>query len=276
LSVVFQWSESEMQALVATCSRDECLPFLDRYFPPGGRLLESGCGAGRWLRFYADRGYDITGLELSPETVSMVRRVWQDLRIVEGDCAASPFPDDHFDGVLSFGVVEHWEDGPQKPLRDILRVLKPGGKAFITVPCHNKVREFKRAVYWDEFLGSPWSLVAGWLKGSPQPMSRRNARHLFPVYPARGAFHEYRMSPSQFRREVEAAGFEVIEHVPVGHMDGIYHELNPFGRLVAFREWEFFPRAPARWLNRWLSRRPFAHAHMQAIVARKRPGQAFR
>lgn len=267
--IIFRWVESEMEAALESCGRDEAAPIIDRHFSKGACLLESGCGAGRWLRFLKDRGRLITGLEYSAETVRMVKRHWPDLDIVQGDCERSPFAEGSFDGVLSFGVVEHWIDGPQKPLRDIHRVLKPGAKAYISVPCHNSIRRLKRALWWDEITQAPRALAARVLKGKPKPLSRADRRYPFPVFPAWGEFFEYRMSPREFRDEVERAGFEIVEQVPVGAMDGVYHELNPLGLLVGWRYWTFRPRGPARLINRWLSRRPFVHPHMQAIVARK-------
>ncbi len=269
MTVIFKWRESEMQAILKSCTRDEATPIIERHFPQGTRLLEAGCGAGRWVRFLQDRGHKMIGLEYSHETVEMVKRHWPDLDIVEGDCERSPFPDGSFDGALSFGVVEHWVEGPQRPLRELLRVLKPGGKAYISVPCWNSIRRIKKALWWDEITQAPRSLAQRILRGTPKPLSRVDRRYLFPVFPAWGEFFEYRMSPIDFRAEVEKAGFEVIEQVPVGTMDGVYHELNPLGLLVGWKDWKFRPRGPARTINLWLSRRPFAHPHMQAIVARR-------
>jgi SAM-dependent methyltransferase len=269
VSVIFKWRESEMLTLLESCTRDEAAPILERHFPEGTRLLEAGCGVGRWVRFLQDRERKIVGLEYSHETVVMVKRHWPDLDIVEGDCERSPFPEGSFDGVLAFGVVEHWVEGPQKPLRELLRVLKPGGKAYISVPCGNSIRRLKRALWWDEVTQAPRALALRILRGRPMPLSRVNRRYLFPVFPAWGEFFEYRMNTIDFRAEVEKAGFEVIEHVPVGMMDGVYHELNPLGLLVGWKDWRFRPRGPAPMINRWLSRRPFAHPHMQAIVARR-------
>jgi SAM-dependent methyltransferase len=269
VTVIFKWHESDMQAALESCARDEATPIIERHFPRGIRILESGCGIGRWLRFYQDRDRRIIGLEYSRETVEMVKRTWPDLEILEGDCERSPFPDGTFDGVLSFGVVEHWVEGPQGPLREILRVLKPGGKAFISVPCFNSIRRWKRALWWDEVTQAPRALALRILRGTPKPLSRLGRRYLFPVYPAWGAFFEYRMSTTEFRAEVEKAGFEIVEHVPVCAMDGVFHELNPLGLLVGWDGWKFSPRGPARMINRLLSRRPFVHPHMQAIVARR-------
>ncbi len=267
MSVIFDWDESEMQILLESCSRDEALPLIERHFAPPQTLLEAGCGAGRWVRFLHDRGFRITGLEYKRETVSMVHRVWPDLDIVPGDCAASPFPENHFDGALSFGVVEHWEDGPQEPLRDLFRVLKRGGKAFISVPCHNSVRKIKRVLFWKEICGLPKAVAGRIIRGNP--FCRLNRGYRFAVHPAWGPFLEYRMSTEQFRAEVEDAGFEVIEHLPLGLMDGVYHELNPLLLVVGWRGWRFYPTALACGLNRLLSRRDFMHPHMQAVVVRK-------
>jgi SAM-dependent methyltransferase len=269
VTVIFKWSASEMQALLESCGRDEAAPIVERHFPPGTRILESGCGAGRWVRYLQDRGREMVGLEYSHETVELVKRHWPDLNVVEGDCERSPFPDRSFDGALSFGVVEHWVDGPQRPLRELLRVLKPGAKAYISVPCHTDIRRLKKALWWDEVTQAPRALAVRILRGKPRPLSRVDRRYLFPVFPAWGEFFEYRMSRDDFRAQVEEAGFEVVEHVPVGAMDGVYHELNPLGLLVGWKDWTFRPRGPAQAINRWLSRRPFVHSHMQAIVARR-------
>lgn len=273
MSVIFKWNESDMESLLATCREDDVWPLIQKHFPSGSRLLESGCGAGRWVRFLSDVGYKITGLEYSDETVQMVRKVWPDIDVLQGDCEASPFQDDSFDGVLSFGVIEHWIDGPEKPLADMYRVLKPGSVALITVPCLSSVRRLKRCFFWDEIKQAPRALAVRLIKGESKPMSRLNEEYRYAVFPAWGSFFEYRMTPKEFRKEIERAGFEIKAHLPVAIMDGVYHELNPFGLLVKFVGWKFHPTWIARQLNSIMMKRPFMHAHMQAIVARK-PGSS--
>ena len=269
MTVIFDWSEAEMQSLLSSCDRDEAWPILARHFPAGSRLLESGCGSARWVRFLTDRGRDVVGLEFNAAAVAMVNRVWPDLDVRAGDCTQSPFPASSFDGVLSFGVVEHWQDGPQKPLRDIVRVLKPGGKALISVPCHNRIRQIKRVLWWNEITQAPRALAKALLRRYPLRLLRTDAGNHYPAYPAWGKFYEYRMHPEAFRSEVQKCGLEIVEHVPLGHMDGVYHELNPCGLLVGFKDWQFRPSALARWIDTRLLRTPFAHCHMQAIVAVK-------
>jgi len=269
MSVIFKWNESDMESLLATCHDDDVWPLIQKYFPSGSRLLEAGCGAGRWVRFLSDVGYKVTGLEYSDDTVQMVRKVWPDIDVKQGDCEASPFQANSFDGVLSFGVIEHWIDGPEKPLADMYRVLKPGSVALITVPCLNTVRRLKRSLFWDELTQGPRAFAVWLIKGEPKPLSRLNKGYRYAVFPALGNFFEYRMTPKEFEVEIERAGFEIEEHLPVAIMDGVYHELNPFGLLVRFVGWKFHPTWIARYLNSILMRRPFVHPHMQAVIARK-------
>jgi SAM-dependent methyltransferase len=223
------------------------------------------------VRYLQDRGWDITGLEWSHETVRMVRSVWPDLRIVQGDAARSPFADRRFGALMSLGVVEHWPEGPAAPLADLFRVLKPGGVGIITVPCHNAVRRLKQRLWWDEALTLPRAIAARVVRGKSAHMNRLDRRYRYAVFPAYGPFFEYRFTPDEFRTALLRTGFEILEHGPHGEIDGIYHELNPLDLLVRFRDWTFFPSATGTKLNRILSRRPFFHCHMQLAVVRK-PG----
>lgn len=257
-----------MESLLATCDRDGVAPLFLRHVEPGARVLEAGCGAGRYVRYLADRGYDATGIELSAETVEMVHRVWPDVSVLCGDVLDLPFGPDEFEGVLSLGVVEHFEDGPGRALREIRRVLKAGRTAVITVPCLNSIRRVKRALWVDE-LQHPRALLRALSREPSAKLTRRLPGSRYAVYPAYGDFFEYRMTHDEFAAEVEDAGLEILEHVPIGQIDGLYHDLNPFGRLVAFSDWKFTPTPTGERLNRWLSRKPFAHSHMQAVVVRK-------
>jgi SAM-dependent methyltransferase len=269
LTILFEWTREDLEDQVATCEEDGLLPLIAKYVPRGSHVLESGCGTGRYVRYLQDRGWNVTGLELSEATVAMVRDVWPDLEIVQGDAARSPFPAGSFDGVLSLGVVEHWVDGPAVPLADLHRVLRPGGVAIITVPCHNSVRGLKRTLWWDELAAAPRAVLARLIKKKRRPLNRLNSDYKYVVFPPYGGFFEYRMTVEEFANEILRSGFQVLHHQPIGEIDGLYHDLNPFGLLVRFRRWKFYPTSIGRRLNEVLSRRPFLHSHMQAIVAQK-------
>lgn len=273
-SVTFTWSVGDRADLLATCPRDEEWPVIQAWIPHGSRMLESGCGTGRWVRFLSDRGWKVTGLEMAPETVAIAHEWWPDLDFVVGDCAKAPFGDGEFDAVLSFGVVEHWPAGPEDPLREICRVLRPGGIAIITVPCLNTIRQVKRAVWLNDLQELPRALAKRMLGRRVRLFGRLHRGYRFAVHPAHGPFFEYWMTPVEFTAVVEASGLEVLQHYPSGLMDGVYHELNPFGVLVKFKNWQFEPTGLATRINDTLSRWRFIHPHMQGVVARKPPAPA--
>ena len=270
MSTIFTWRPEEISALLATCEVDDVTPLIHRHFRPGGAVLESGCGLGRFVRYLTDHGYRAIGIEWLHETLRAVGSVWPDLRFVQGDSAGTPFPTASFDAVLSLGLVEHWREGPAAPLRDHYRLLKPGGIAIITVPLHSRVRRFKRALWLDEIFALPRALAKRVLRGTSMHLNRRDDTP-YAVHPPYGPFFEYRLTEGEFLAAVRAAGFEVLAHQPIGNIDGVYHELNPLGLLVRFRNWRFDVTPLGRALNEALSRRPFLHGHMQGVVARK-PG----
>jgi ubiquinone/menaquinone biosynthesis C-methylase UbiE len=104
--------------------------------PTGGRLLEVGCGRGVALPIFNRRLYpaSITGIDVDQSALADARarahatgtRV--DLR--HADVRQLPFPAGAFDIVFDFGTCFHIAD-PDRALREIARVLRPGGR-FVT------------------------------------------------------------------------------------------------------------------------------------------------
>src|SRR5262245_26032117 len=141
MTIVFRWKPQDMDTLLAACDRDPLRTHIERRVPAGATVLEAGAGVGQWVRWLEGRGYRATGIEISPATVAMARAHWNGLDLRVGDAARMEFPDASFDAALSLGVVEHWPEGPGAPLRELGRVLRPGGIALLTVPCLSTVRE---------------------------------------------------------------------------------------------------------------------------------------
>jgi|SRR3989344_1455491 len=267
MSTVFKWDEGDIENLLASCETDGLLPYINKYFPKKTKILESGCGLGRYVRYMQDGGWDMTGLEIDAGAVKVVKKYWPDLKIIEGDAANSPFKNNTFDGIISLGVIEHWTEGPMPPLDEMYRTLKPGGIALITAPCLNTVRKIKHRLWWGE--RSQKEAWKSWrTHGEPLP-NRLKKDYEFYTFPAYGEFFEYRFTKKEFRNAVEKSGLDVIEHRPSAVIDGIYHELNPGQKLVKFKSWEFKPSHVGKAVNKTLSVAPFFHPHMQIIIARK-------
>jgi SAM-dependent methyltransferase len=98
----------------------------------GTRLLDVGCGAGLALRFAADRGADVTGLDAAPGMLEYARRRVPGADVVQGEMQSLPFPDDSFDAVTGFNSFQYAAD-PVAALREARRVTAPGGRILALV-----------------------------------------------------------------------------------------------------------------------------------------------
>ncbi len=95
--------------------------------PRGARIADLGCGSGVFSNVLRQRGYDCTGVDLSPNLIRMARQKFPDIDFIEGDIERLPFPDASFDGALLAGVVHHFTERSDC-VAEIKRILRPGGK----------------------------------------------------------------------------------------------------------------------------------------------------
>lgn len=101
-------------------------------YAPGARdLLDIGCSAGYVLEAGKSLGLAPTGLDLSKFAVELCRE--RGYRAELGSLTEIPFPDESFDIVTLKHTLEHVQH-PMRGLKEIARVLRPGGVAFLIVP----------------------------------------------------------------------------------------------------------------------------------------------
>jgi len=93
-------------------------------------ILDVGCGAGNMFHHLGRYG-KVVGVENHPSPVAAGQARGYDIR--QGDGRDLPFPDNRFDLVSALDVIEHNEEDVTM-LREIYRVLKPGGVVLVTVP----------------------------------------------------------------------------------------------------------------------------------------------
>jgi SAM-dependent methyltransferase len=277
MTIVFEWKKEDFQRLVESCERDEDTPYILKYLPKDGVVVEAGCGLGRFVKYLADRGYEAHGLEYGGEAVAVIREVCPELRVVQGDVARLPYAAESIAGMISLGVIEHFTEGCETPLAEIYRVLRRGGIAIVTVPSFNFVRRLKKFLYVHELrhyanpvrqakLSNTVRRLAG-RAPVPKLAHNRNGKVRYNVFPTFGEFFEYRLTPPEFELALRKAGFTILESAPIAHIDGVYHEFGEW--LVKFHDWKFYPNAAGRALNSLLQRVPFANNHMHLCVVKK-------
>lgn len=113
-------------------------PWILKFAPRNGVVLEAGCGLGRYVFYLSRLGINTIGLDFSKKTVDSLNK-WKkkykfEADIIEDDVCKLPFENNSLSGYISLGVIEHFYEGPKEPLNEAFRVLRPGGIAIISTP----------------------------------------------------------------------------------------------------------------------------------------------
>ncbi len=214
-----------------------------KHLKPGARVLDGGCGRGDKVFALRRAGFDAVGLDFAPRTVRAVHAAVPDLPIVCGDVRRLPFGDESFDGYWSLGVIEHFYGGYGRILREIRRVLRPGGTLFLTFPSISPLNRagIRRGAY-PEFRDGPEQ---------------------------RATFWQFGFSSGTIAADFARAGFELVHQEGRGGMIGVREEVLGLSRAMYYVEThqQFLPfRALYVLGNLLLS--PFAY-HIRFMVLRK-------
>lgn len=173
-------------------------PYLQR-LRPGSRILDGGCGLGEWTVYVSQRGYEVTGLDISEQTVARLQGWFPEHHFSPGDLRRTCLADGFFDAYFSWGAFEHFENGLGECLAEARRIVKPGGWLFVSVPYQNWRlirRDLRPLERWDE----DFDPNAG--------------------YPAPQRFYQWRLTQPELRRELELQGFRVDRIAPIAKLTG--------------------------------------------------------
>lgn len=113
-------------------------------------------------------------------------------------------------------------------------------RPLITVPCLNGIHRLKRAIWWSEVGKAAQTVISTRLMRIGREslkINRLDSRYKWPVVPPIGKFFDYHFSPDEFASAVACVGPEIRKHVPLCHIDGVFHERNPLHSIVTFEHW---------------------------------------
>lgn len=168
-----------------------------------GRILEAGCGAGRILRYYHDRGYDIVGIDFIDIAVGKLREIDPTLKVEVGDITRLRYADGSFRYVLAFGLYHNLEHGLDRAINETYRVLEHGGLVCASFRADNIQTR-----------------LTDWLA------DRKAAERHGKAGPR--AFHKMNLTRSEYEQLFTRAGFVINFIGPVENMPILY-------KFAAFR-----------------------------------------
>jgi SAM-dependent methyltransferase len=120
------WWYKGRRRIIASFVEEICKNFVDR-----PQILDVGCGTGANLVLLSRFG-DVEGVDVSPDALDFCRRRGLE-KVRLGAAEALPYEDGTFDLVTALDVVEHMDDDVAG-LREMRRVLRPGGRILLFVP----------------------------------------------------------------------------------------------------------------------------------------------
>lgn len=151
---IFEWDRQLVTFIESVCE-----------LPPNGRILDLGCGGGDQAKVFAQRGYEVVGVDIAPSLIQFAEQQFQreGLRgtFIVGDMRAINY-DGEFDACVilsgTFGFFGDVED--QRLLCSMHRAIKIGGKVFIAFLSSSRLRRHRRS--WSETRDG-WELSESWI-----------------------------------------------------------------------------------------------------------------
>lgn len=183
--------------------------------PKGARVLDAPCGSGALTVALAQQGFSATGADLEADAAALLGPSFTHANLN----SALPWPNEHFDAVFCTEGIEHLENHFLF-LREIRRILRPGGCLILTTPNITALRSRVR------FFGS------GFFGRDSRPLNE-TARH--PLH------HIGLATFPELRYELHVSGFRLIEvsHThskPISYLYAIFAPWMWVYTRIAFRK----------------------------------------
>ena len=114
----------------------------------GMEVLDAMCGSGQTTSYLRTRSAKVTGLDISNEVLDQFQACWPEVKIVKRSLLDSGLPDNSFDCVSVVGGLHHIHPEMKAAVREIHRVLKPGGYFCFMEPHTGSFPDVVRRVWY--------------------------------------------------------------------------------------------------------------------------------
>lgn len=124
------------------------MKYIEKYLTADSKIIEIGAGTGRYSIALAEKGYDVTAIELVPHNIDIMKKKVKsnhNIKIHEGNaCDLSSFDSDSYDIVLLLGPMYHLftDEDKHRALSEAIRVGKKGAVIYASY-CNNDIAMYK-------------------------------------------------------------------------------------------------------------------------------------
>jgi SAM-dependent methyltransferase len=147
--VAFEYAEKFKDEMDDKPFDRDCLDRLAHEVGNLGPICDLGCGPGQIARYLHRQGVDTLGVDLSPRMVTQAQRLNPDIHFHQGDMLCLPDVNNSWGGIAAFYCIIHIPgERVVDALRELKRVLKPGGVLLITFHIGDEVKHLDE--WWEK------------------------------------------------------------------------------------------------------------------------------
>ncbi len=138
LQATIKWYDdhaSDYAAKVRTKAQLIELEQFSNYLPKDAKVLDVGCAAGRDSHILKELGFQMTGVDISPELIKIAKKEHSDIKFIEANFLDLPFKNRTFEGIWASASLVHLETKEQvkEALQEFKRVLTDDGILYLCV-----------------------------------------------------------------------------------------------------------------------------------------------